>query len=155
MDMDLLVKINGLPAHPLIVHAAVVFTPLAALAALAYVVRPSWRDRLRIVMAVLVGIALVSIVAAYFSGINFRNSKAFLREGPIGDRVNTHRHDARLLLIATIPFSILGFASAWFHTREGAVRVALNGLLAISAVAVLVLVFVTGEAGARAVWSGS
>ena len=32
-------EINGLPLHPLVVHAAVVFGPLAALAALAYAVR--------------------------------------------------------------------------------------------------------------------
>ena len=40
-------EINGLPLHVLIVHAAVVFGPLAALSALAYVGLPSWRDRLR------------------------------------------------------------------------------------------------------------
>ena len=33
-------EINGLPLHPLVVHAAVVFGPLAALTALAYVVPP-------------------------------------------------------------------------------------------------------------------
>ena len=46
-------EINGLPLHPLVVHAAVVFGPLAALAALAYVVLPAWRDRLRWPMVVL------------------------------------------------------------------------------------------------------
>ena len=153
--MDLLVKIDGLPIHPLIVHAAVVFTPLAALAALGYALVPRWRERLRIVMAILVGVALVSIVAAYLSGNDFRNSKAFYRQGEIGDRVDTHRHLARLLLWTTIPFAVIGFASAWVHTREGGLRLVLNGLLAISAVAVLVLVFLTGEAGAKAVWTGS
>ena len=34
---------NGLPLHVLVVHAAVIVTPVAALAALA-LVRPSWRD---------------------------------------------------------------------------------------------------------------
>jgi uncharacterized membrane protein len=152
--MDLLVKVNGLPVHPLIVHAAVVFTPLAALAALGYVFLPSWRDRLRVVMAVLVGIALVSIAAAYFSGLNFRNGRAFYREGAIGARVTTHQRWGRRLFYTTIPFAIVGFASAWYHTREGTVRVVLNGLLAVLSVAVLVLVLITGELGARAVWSG-
>ena len=45
-------EINGLPLHPLVVHAAVIFGPLAAVAALAFLV-PRWRDRLRWPMVVL------------------------------------------------------------------------------------------------------
>ena len=40
-------EINGLPLHVLVVHAAVVFGPLAALSAIGYVALPSQRDRLR------------------------------------------------------------------------------------------------------------
>ena len=36
-------EINGLPLHPLVVHAAVVFVPLAALAAIALRCVPRWR----------------------------------------------------------------------------------------------------------------
>ena len=50
-------EINGLPLHPLVVHAAVIFGPLAALAALVYAVVPRWRDRLRWPM---VALALVA-----------------------------------------------------------------------------------------------
>jgi len=37
-------EFNGLPLHVLVVHAAVVFGPLAALSALAYVGLPKYRD---------------------------------------------------------------------------------------------------------------
>ena len=69
-------EINGLPLHPLVVHAAVIFGPLAALAALAYLV-PRWRLRLRWPM---VGARrwsrTASIVAAYFTGDNFLDQQA-------------------------------------------------------------------------------
>ena len=35
--------INGLPVHPLVVHAVVVLLPLAALGTIALAVRPAWR----------------------------------------------------------------------------------------------------------------
>ena len=142
---------NGLPLHPLVVRATVVFTPLAALTALAYALLPSWRERLRLPMAVLVGVALVTVVAAYLSGNDFRDSNKFFQDNK---QIDEHQDDARLLLFTTIPFAVVGFAAAWLHTRPGAIRVALNALLAVGALAVLVLVFLTGEAGARAVWGG-
>ena len=40
-------EINGVPLHPLVVHAVVVFAPLAALFGIAYAVLPNWRWALR------------------------------------------------------------------------------------------------------------
>ena len=37
--------INGVPIHPLVVHAVVVLLPLAVLGTIAIVVRPAWRLR--------------------------------------------------------------------------------------------------------------
>jgi hypothetical protein len=145
-------EFNGLPLHPLVVHAAVIFGPLAALASLAYVGLPKHRDRLRWVMAALAAVALACIVTAYLSGNNFKDSKDFFSEGRIGDRVDTHATWARRLLWTTVPFAGVAFVAAWLHTHTGAVRVALNLLLGIAALAVLVLVALTGDAGARAVW---
>ena len=45
-------EINGLPLHALIIHAAVIFGPLSALAGVLYAVVPRWRDRLRWPMVV-------------------------------------------------------------------------------------------------------
>ena len=49
--------IAGLPAHPLLVHAAVVLLPLAALVVVAYAVWPAARARIGIVSPVLALIA--------------------------------------------------------------------------------------------------
>jgi hypothetical protein len=40
-------ELGGLPLHPLVIHAAVVFGPLAALCALGYALLDRWRERLR------------------------------------------------------------------------------------------------------------
>ena len=57
-------SIAGLPLHPLVVHATVVFTPLAALAALAYVFLGRYRDLLRwptlvLAVAILLDVTIV------------------------------------------------------------------------------------------------
>lgn len=143
-------EINGLPLHPLVVHAAVVFGPLGALGALAYVGLPSWRDRLRWPMLALALAAGLAIVAAYLTGRNFISSRPELAQLP---HVATHRHRARLLLWATLAFSVVAAAVAgWLHPRPGALRTVAGLLLGVSALTVLVLVVLTGDAGARAVW---
>ena len=55
-------EINGLPLHPLVVHAAVIFGPLGCLTALAYVGLPQHRDRLRWVALAMVLIATAVVV---------------------------------------------------------------------------------------------
>jgi hypothetical protein len=142
-------EINGLPLHPLVVHAAVVFTPLAAIAALLYVAVPRWRDRLRWPMLALAVIATGAIVVAYLSGGSFLNSKPELKTSP---QVLAHQHRGRQLLWIGIGFGLLAIVSGWLHTRTGALRIVLDVLLGVAAVLLLVWVFLTGEAGARAVW---
>ena len=141
-------EINGLPLHPLVVHAAVIFGPIAALTALAFLV-PRWRLRLRWPMVGLALVATASIVAAYLTGNSFLDQKPELRASP---QVQTHQDRAGQLLWVTIAFGVVALAAGWLATRTGALRVVLDVLLGVAAIAVLVLVFLTGEAGARAVW---
>ena len=141
-------EINGLPLHPLVVHAAVIFGPIAALVALAFLV-PRWRLTLRWPMVGLAVVATLSIVAAYLTGDNFLEHKPELRTSP---QVQTHEDRAGQLLWVTIAFGVIALASGWLATRTGALRVVLDVLLGVAAVSTLVLVFLTGEAGARAVW---
>ena len=141
-------EINGLPLHPLVVHAAVVLGPVAALVALAHLV-PSWRERLRWPMVVLAVLATLAIVAAYLSGDNFLEHKPELEGSPL---VEKHEDLAGQLLWISIGFGVIAVA-AGFLARRGALRVVLDVLLAVAAVLVLVWVVRTGDAGARAVWS--
>jgi Ca2+/Na+ antiporter len=145
-------EINGLPLHPLAVHGAVVLAPLAALVALAYL-RPVWRDRLRWPMVALAVLAAALIWASYLTGVNFRSSDRFAAvSGTLADRIQTHQNYARQLRWVASAFGVVAVLAAWLHTRTGAVRVVLAALLGVSALAVGVLVFLTGESGARSVW---
>ncbi len=57
--------------------------------------------------------------------------------------------------VVTILVGAVALAAGWLHDRPGALRVALRGLLAVAALAVLVMVVLVGDAGARAVWTAS
>ena len=142
-------EINGLPLHPLVVHAAVVFGPLAALTAILYVALPGRRAQLRWPMLVLAVVATGAIVLAYFSGQNFLEHKPELESSPA---VQTHEDRGVQLFWVTLAFGVVALVAGWLTTRTGALRVVLDGLLAVGAVAVLILVIRSGDSGARAVW---
>ncbi len=142
-------EINGLPLHPLVVHAAVVFGPLGALAALVYVLLPSWRDRVRWPMVAMALLATAAIVVAFLTGRSFLNSRPDLAQLA---QVQTHKARATTTLWITLAFGVVAVVAGALHERTGAVRLALRVLLGLAAVAVLVGVALTGDAGARAVW---
>jgi hypothetical protein len=146
-------ELNGLPLHVLVVHAAVVLGPLGALAALAYVGLPKYRDLLRWVAVVAVMLATGAIWAAYLTGNNFFSHGDFEHfSSKIQDRIATHQGYARTLRWITSGFALVTVLAAWLHRRTGAVRVLLGLLVVVGAVLTLVWIALTGEAGSRAVW---
>ena len=147
--------INGLPLHPLVVHAAVVLGPLSALGALVYALVPRWRDRLRWPTLVVVLVAAVAIWVAYLTGDSFKESKDFFSTGALGRKVEKHEELAGTLRLVTTGFAVLTVVAVWLHERRGAVRLALAGLVSVAAVATLVYTVLTGDAGAQAVWGQS
>ncbi|MFC5728225.1 MULTISPECIES: DUF2231 domain-containing protein [Nocardioides] len=145
-------EINGLPLHALVVHAAVVLTPLAALSGLAYAVVPRWRDWLRWPLAVLAVVALGSVWTAYLSGEQLERANQY--GGELAALVETHEGRANILRWATTAFSAAAVAAAGLHRREGPVRVVLAVVLALAAVVTLVYAVLTGDAGAQIAWFG-
>ncbi len=145
-------EINGLPLHALVVHAAVVFGPLAALAGVLYAVVPRWREALRWPLVALAAIALVTIWVAAWSGEEVSEANTY--GGPLAELLEEHEERAEWLRIATTAFAVSAFAAAWWHMRRGAVRVVLLVLTALLAVDTLVLVVLTGDAGAQLAWYG-
>src|SRR3954451_12617429 len=63
-------EFHGIPLHPLVVHGAVVFTPLAALSAICFVLVERWRVQLRWPSAVLAVVAAGNCYAARVTGRN-------------------------------------------------------------------------------------
>jgi uncharacterized membrane protein len=151
-------SINGLPLHPLVVHAAVVFVPLAALSVLAFVV-PTWRWAARWPALVFVALAAGAVQLAAMTGDSLQHQ---VGRNPL---VENHEMWAGRLQAATWVLAGLTLVAFWClphvtrlqggDDKEGRVAVLarpLVVLLPLAAVAVIVLVVLTGDAGARAVW---
>lgn len=155
-----MITVHGIPAHPLIVHAAVVLVPLAALFAAAYAVWPQRRWQTRTPAIVLAIGAALSVQIAAMTGDQL---KAKLQENSA--LIQTHEHDAGLLQVAMWVLAGLMVAAWWALPHEtplpdqdhrGGVRLLawpLTVLVPLAAATVVVLVVLTGEAGARSVWS--
>lgn len=145
-------EINGLPLHPLVVHGAVVLTPLAALLALGYLV-PKWRDYLRWPVAVATLLAVGSVWVAYLSGSDFLDSDRFsTATGEFADRLDKHADLGSLLRWVASGFGVVALAAVALHRKPGAVTGLVSALLVVSALATIVVTVMTGDAGAQAVW---
>ena len=158
--------LNGLPLHPLVVHAAVVLGPVAALTAIAYAVLPRWRWLLRWPM---VGLAVATVGALFLSKLagdalvdeRFRNTTAELAE-----QIELHESRGEVLLWVSIAFlaivvvaaltvggpSGLASGAGARDSRGTAVTAGVLGLVVVGAVALVVMTYLTGDTGARAVW---
>jgi hypothetical protein len=155
-------EIAGLPLHPLVVHAAVVLTPMAVLLAVVYAVWPRHRWLTRWPAVVLSLGALGAVYVARLSG------EALLDARPeLETLVEVHQERSELLWWLMLVLTGLVLVAAWalggpsslvsgVGARETPVAL-LGTLLPVAlvavGVAVLVSVALTGDAGARAVWS--
>jgi hypothetical protein len=146
-------EINGLPLHALVVHAAVIFGPLSALAGVLYALVPRWRDRLRWPLVVVVAVAVGSVWVAYLSGGWVKDANGPY-SGEFAELVQTHEDRARILRWVASGFGVVTLAAAWWHTRPGAMRAVLTGLVGAGAIATGIYVVLVGDAGAQAAWFG-
>ena len=146
-------EINGLPLHALVVHAAVIFGPLSALAGVLYAVVPRWRDKLLWPMVVTVAIAVGSVWVAYLSGGWVKDANGPYA-GEFAELVETHEDRASILRWVATGFGVVAFAAAWWHTRPGAMRGVLTALVGVGAIATGAYVVLVGDAGAQAAWFG-
>ena len=158
-------EINGVPLHPLVIHAAVVFTPLAALSLIAFVALKARRGSLRLPTLALAVVAGGSILAAYLTGKNFLATRPTLAANPL---VHDHQHRAQQLLWVGLAFAVVaviavlmapvparvGTDGSGSEVRQPAVANVFAVLAVLLAVATLVLVVMVGDLGARAVWGG-
>jgi glucan phosphoethanolaminetransferase (alkaline phosphatase superfamily) len=156
-------RFGDLPLHVLVIHAAVVVLPVAALTAIAFAVLPRWRWLLRW-PALLLGLG--SLVLAYVAK---ESGEAFVAAVPTLEKaVEVHQERGDLLfwyclifaVIAVAAFLILGGTSA-LASGKGAKAMKSRPLELLTSAAVVVIgVLViwqtirTGDAGAKAVWDG-
>lgn len=149
-------SIDGLPLHPLVVHAAVIAAPTAALLALLYAVVPGWRRLLRHPLALLAVGAAVAVEAAFLSG------RAFLKDVPaLADAVAVHQVWGERLLWCAWALALVAVVAWWVLPVPGArggkgrvVELAVQVALVVAALVVLVVAVRTGHSGSTAVWGG-
>lgn len=156
--MDDLWQLNGLPLHPLLVHAVVILVPLTAIALLLAVFWPAARRRLGIVVPLASLLLVVLVPITVEAGEQLRDALG------AASIVATHEGYGRMLLPWVIGVAVVSVAEwVWYRFFDERMKVqspgvarALRIVLAVAAVIVavgaLVVVFLTGESGSRAVW---
>ncbi|WP_121258127.1 DUF2231 domain-containing protein [Nocardioides ferulae] len=145
-------EVNGLPLHALVVHAAVVLGPLAALGGIGYAV-PRWRDWLRWPLVIAALVAAAAVWVAYLSGEQLTEANTY--GGPLAELVETHEERAEVFRLVITGFAAAAAAATALHARGGPVRWLLAGLVALLGVATLVYAVLTGDAGAQVAWYGT
>jgi hypothetical protein len=159
----------GVPAHPLLVHAAVVFVPLLAVLATAYAALPFVRPHTRWVLGLLAIGAPLTALFAKLSGDEFYN-RLDARGGISQEyypRLEAHGQLGTRTLYATIVLGVLVLALVYFVAPRRAATTAgptggmaralplVLALLSVAAAGVsLYYVLRTGDSGAKAVWEG-
>ena len=153
-------EFNGLPLHPLVVHAVVVLGPLAGVTGLAYALVPRWRWLLRWPLVVLAVMVAAASLLAVQAGESLLDSRPELE--PL---VEDHEDWGELLRswsLGLVPVSIFAAWALRGPSRLASGRGAgesrmplgwLAGLLlVVGSVGLVVLVFLAGDSGSRAVW---
>ncbi|MGZ5415999.1 MAG: DUF2231 domain-containing protein [Nocardioides sp.] len=154
-------EIAGLPLHPLVVHAAVVLTPLAVLLVIAFAIWPQHRWATRWPAAVLTVAAFGSVWVARLSGNALRDSRPELAR-----LVEDHAERGATLSLLVTAFAAVAALGFWSlggpsalasgrgarESRVVALDKVLPAVLVLVGVAVLVLAVLVGDSGARAVW---
>lgn len=143
--------IAGLPLHPLVVHAAVVLLPLAALGLVVAVAVPRWRGWLGWLSLAGLAVATGAVVMAKVSG------------EALAERVGEPERHAQLGSILVLwSGGLLVLATAWVllarrDARRARSSVGTTILAVVTVVAALLTtgwVVLVGHSGAEAVWGG-
>ena len=144
--------VNGLPVHPLVVHAVVVLLPLAVLGTIAIAVRPTWRATYGWLVVGIAAVATVLVPVATSSGEALEE-----RVGDPGE----HAELGDQLIWFAIALLLFSFLMVYLDHRKAAGKPAVGPaalptvvavLAVVAALATTVQVYRVGDSGARAAW---
>jgi hypothetical protein len=153
-----MITVNGLAAHPLVIHAVVVLLPLAAAGTLLVAARPTWRRNLGVPVFLLALVGALAVPIATETGDQLKRAL-----GGGGRLVQIHEQRADRLLPYTILFAASLLATLVVGRRADRVEdsgqvagitAGLGVLAAVSGLVVTGLVIWVADAGAMAVWQG-
>ena len=168
--------INGIPVHPLVVHAVVVLLPLTVVGTIAIAVVPRWRLTYGPLVVIAALVSTILIPVATSSGEEL--------EKRVGD-VDHHAEMGEMLIWFAIPLLVLVTALWWLERRQGRTADSETGSTAgsharteagyasieagpgrtlvtvvavfavVAALATAFQVYRVGDSGAKAVWEDS
>jgi NADH:ubiquinone oxidoreductase subunit 2 (subunit N) len=152
-------RINGLPAHVLLVHIVVVFVPITALLLVLSAFWPEARRRIGVVLPLVALFTLVMVPITSNAGewlerhIGFTNAR-IEKHADLGDQL--------------LPWAIALFvisAALWgtytYFRRKGEqqppmlVSIVIMVLAVVVAVGSVVMIYRIGDSGAKAAWQGT
>ena len=153
-------QIDGLPLHPLVIHAAVLGVPVTLLLAVLFAI-PRTRDWARWPLAVAGVGSFVAVLVARQSGQALA-AVVVTPESPIAPLINQHAQLAGQLQGMTAVLAVLTLASAFLVGRVGGTPerrgsrgrdAVLMALLVVVAAVTAFWVYRVGDIGATAVWN--
>jgi hypothetical protein len=154
----------GIPAHPLLVHGAVVFVPLQVLAAIAYGLWPFARRHIGWLM---LSLAVVGPVAAWLARLSGQAFKARLIRNGTSDatvlaRINEHQGLGNwtswlalaLGVLMIVMFVVLRGSAGAAGASSPALSWIVTGLTVLVGLGAMYYVVRTGDTGAHSAWKG-
>jgi hypothetical protein len=167
--VTLLDKINGLPAHVLLIHAVVVLVPAAAVMLMASAVWPAARAKLGFLTPAAALVALILVPITTNAGHylqdhlpnNFGQSPQVRRHAALGDNLLPW---AIGIFVMAAAVWLLGrrFELAWRPAADGRARALPQWVTAVVAVLSVVVavggtveLYRIGDSGAKSVWGGT
>jgi len=142
--------INGLPVHPLVVHAVVVLLPLAIIGTIAIVVKPAWR--------VSYGPLVVAVSAAAVVLCPVATSSGEALQSHVGNP-GEHAELGDQLVWFALPVLIFSAVLVYLARRSPDRRpgptwlpTAVAVVAVVASLACAVQVYRVGDSGARAAW---
>jgi uncharacterized membrane protein len=155
--------INGIPLHPLVVHAIVVLFPLAVVGTLVIAVRPQWRTRYGylVVAAAAAATALSPVATASGEELQKRVGDPGYEHAELGEQLVWF---GIVLLLASAALVFLQRRAETLSAGPGAtaVRRPSKNLITVAAVFAIVAALATGyqvyrvgDSGAKSAWGNS
>ncbi|MFH5211882.1 DUF2231 domain-containing protein [Antrihabitans sp. NCIMB 15449] len=148
--------INGLPAHPLLVHFIVVLTPATAVLAIVCAIWPAARRRF---VWLLLPTALVVLV---LTPLTVRAGRSLAEKFGNSEVLRTHMNLGETMIWFSIALAVAAASVTAVHVAEHRSKalkpVVVWGIAALTiavGVAVCVQTYRIGDSGSRAVWGGT
>jgi hypothetical protein len=158
-EMSVFDQVRGLPVHALVLHAAVVFIPLLALAAVVYAIVPRWRSHTGWAAFLLAIVAPVCAFVTRQSGLYLYDRVIARGTSAAGRRIlDNHMNFGTLTMWFTIALGVVTLIMVLATARRPGNRLPRAADLGLSVIMVVLAaitgyyVFRTGDSGATAVW---